>query len=154
MKTGITPVVTHKKSWKKFFFYWSKWFKILWEPSLGPKLRPKIFLWPNLKNSWFYQGRKKKVSKFSEKWQKMQKFLKFKCGFLAENGRYSAEKWPTKSGLPQILTKIFFITKSQKLMILSRKVETPLKNGLFWGGFRKLYTTYPRYHLSCLAFFF
>ena len=86
----------------------------------------------------------------------MQKFLKFKCGFLAENGRYSAEKWPTKSGLPQILTKIFFITKSQKLMILSRKVEPPPPPQkkwpfffFFWGGGgRKLYTTYPRYHLS------
>ena len=77
---------------------------------------------------------KKKVSKFSEKWQKMQKFLKFKCGFLAENGRYLAEKWPTKSGLPQILTKIFFITKSQKLMILSRKVDPPKKWLFFWGG--------------------
>ena len=125
MKTGITPVVTHKKSWKIFFFYWSKWFKILWEPSLGPKLRPKIFLWPNLKNSWFYPGRKKKVSKFSEKWQKMPKFLKFKCGFLAEIGRYLAGKWPIESGLPKILAKIFFITKSKKFVILSRKVDPP-----------------------------
>ena len=134
MKTGITPAVTHKKSWKKFFFYWSKWFKILWEPSLGPKLRPKFFLSPNLKNSWFYRRRKKKVSKFSEKWQKMPKFLKFKCGFLAEIGRYLAGKWPTKSGLPKILAKIFFMAKSQKLVILSRKVDPPSKNSLFWRG--------------------
>ena len=125
MKTGITLDLTHKKSWKKIFFYWSKWFKILWEPSLGPKLRPKIFLWPNLKNSWFYPGRKKKLSKFSEKRQKMPNFLKFKCGFLAEIGQYLAEKWPIESGLSQILTKIFFISKSQKFVILSRKVAPP-----------------------------
>ena len=74
----------------------------------------------------------------------MPKFLKFKCGFLAEIGRYLAGKWPIESGLPKILAKIFFMTKSQKFMILSRKVDPPppkkkkKKNRLFffffWGG--------------------
>ena len=125
MKSGITPDVTRKKVEIFFFSVARKWFKIGLESSLGPNLRPKFFLWPNLKNSWFYPGRKKKVSKFSEKWQKMPKFLKFKCGFLAEIGRYLAGKWPIESGLPKILAKIFFITKSQKFVILSRKVEPP-----------------------------
>ena len=56
---------------------------------------------------------------------KNAKFLKFKCGFLAEIGRYLAEKWPIESGLPKILAKIFFITKSKKFVILSRKVDPP-----------------------------
>ena len=130
-----------------------------------PKLRPKIFLWPNLKNSWFYSGIKKKVSKFSEKLQKMPKFLKFKCGFLAEIGRYLAGKWPIESDLPKILAKIFFITKSQKFVILSRKVDPPpppffAKNG--GGGSSVLYDLsqisfklipWPQKKIICFFFF-
>ena len=127
MKTGISAAVTHKKSWKKVFSNGQKWFKIGWQSSLGPKLRPKIFLWANLKKSWFYPGRTKKVSKFSQKWPKMPKFLNFKCGFPAKNGRYLAGMWPIESGLSSILPKIFFIIISQKLMILFRKVDPVCK---------------------------
>ena len=85
----------------------------------------------------------------------MPKFLKFKCGFLAEIGRYLAGKWPIESGLPKILAKIFFMTKSKKLVILSRKVDPPPVFRLFFffgGGVRQLYGTYPRYHLSFSCF--
>ena len=70
--------------------------------------------------------KKKKVSKFSEKWQKMPKFLKFKCGFLAEIGRYLARKWPIESGLPKIPAKIFFYDQIQKIGDFIQESRTPL----------------------------
>ena len=118
------------------------------------KITTKNFFMSQSKKFVILSRKKKKVSKFFEKWQKMPKFLKFKCGFLAEIGRYFAEKWPIESGLPKIPTKIFFMTKSQKLVILSRKVDPPPPVfGQKRGGGRELYGTYPRYHLSWLISF-
>ena len=104
------------------------------------KITTKNFFMTQSQKFVILSRKKKKVSKFSEKWQKMPKFLKFKCGFLAEIGRYLAGKWPIESGLPKIPAKIFFMTKSKKLVILSRKVDPPpphtkkKKSPFFLGG--------------------
>ena len=125
MKTGITPAVTHKKSWKKIFFLLVEMVQNFMGTIFRTKITTKNFFMTQSQKFVILSRKKKKVSKFSEKWQKMPKFLKFKCGFLAEIGRYLAGKWPIESGLPKILAKIFFITKSQKFVILSRKVDPP-----------------------------
>ena len=119
---------------------------------MGTIFRTKIttknfFMTQSQKVRNFIQEEKKKVSKFSEKWQKMPNFLKFKCGFLAEIGRYLAGKLPIESGLPKILAKIFFITKSQKFVILSRKVDPPPVFREKRGGGRQL-----SYDLSQISF--
>ena len=83
MKCGIT----HKKVEKMFFSVGRNWFKIGLESSLAPNLRPKIFLWSNLKNLWFYPGRKEKYQNFLKNGKKKQKFLNFKCGFPVDYAR-------------------------------------------------------------------
>ena len=64
----------------------------------------------------FWKKNFPKFAQFCPKMTKITYFSKFNCGLRPQNGRYSAEKFVKSSGLPQILTKIFFITQTQKLV--------------------------------------
>ena len=141
MKTGITPAVTHKKSWKKNFFYWSKWFKILWEPSLGPKLRPKMFLWPNLKNSWFYPGTKKKSIKIFWKMAKnAKKIFKIQMWVSGRNRPIFGRKVADRVRSSQNSGQNFFHDQISKIGDFIQESRPPppkkkkKKNRLFFGG--------------------
>ena len=84
----------------------------------------------------------------------MPKFLKFKCGFLAEIGRYLAGKVADRVRSSQNSGQNFFHHQISKIRDFIQESRTPpprfsRKTG---GGGRQLYTTYPRYHLSWKGF--
>ena len=76
-----------------------------------------------------------KICPILPKNDKITYFSNFNCGLGAQNGRYSAEKYLKSSGLPQILTKIFFIPPTQKLVKkFQNSSPPPKKSRLFFGG--------------------
>ena len=69
----------------------------------------------------------------------MPKFLKFKCGFLAEIGRYLAGKWPTRVRSSQNSGQNFFHHQISKIDDFIQESRTPPQNKkkkcpFFWGG--------------------
>ena len=68
----------------------------------------------------FWKKKFPKFALFCSKMTKITYFWNFNCGLRAQNGRYLAEKFVKSSGLPQILTKNFFITQTQKLVKISQ----------------------------------
>ena len=146
MKTGITPAVTHKKSLKIFFFYWSKWFKILWETSFfRTKITTKNFFMTRSQKFVILSRKKKKSIKNFWKMAKNVKIFKIQMWVSGPNrpifGRKMADRVRSSQNSGQKffhnqISKIGDFIQELKSTPPPQKKKKKKKNHLFlWGGF-------------------